>query len=136
MTTRRELLLALGAGTLTAPFASHAQQTRPKLARIGLLEPGFAAGYPKGPEALIAGLRELGYVEGRNIVIEYRWAESKYKRLPALAAELAHLKVDVIVAVTAAGIQAAQQATTAIPIIMLRIGDPVAAGFVASLALS
>jgi putative ABC transport system substrate-binding protein len=132
--TRRKLLLALTSGTLAAPLASFAQQQRSRVARIGLLEPGSASGYVKGAEALIAGLRELGLVEGKNIIMEYRWAEGKYERLPALAAELAQMKVDVIVAVAAAAIQAAQNATTMIPIVMLRIGDPVAAGFVASLA--
>ena len=85
-------------------------------------------------EALIAGLRELGYVEGKNIIIEYRWAEGKYERLPGLAAELVQMKVDVIVAAGSPAVQAAQQATTTIPIVMVRIGDPVGSGFVASLS--
>ena len=74
---------------------------------------------------MIAGLRELGYVEGKNIIIEYRWAEGKYERLPGLAAELVQMKVDVIVAASTPAIQAAQQATTTIPIVMVRTGDPV-----------
>ena len=82
---------------------------------------------------MLAGLRELGYVEGKNIIIEYRWAEGKYERLPGLAAELVQMKVDVIVA-AAVAIQAAQQATTTIPIVMVRTGDPVGSGFVASLS--
>jgi putative ABC transport system substrate-binding protein len=79
------------------------------------------------------GLRELGYVEGQNIAIEFRWAEGKYDGLPGLAAELVHLRVNVIVAGTQAAIQAVKHATEAIPIVMLA-SDPVAAGFVASLA--
>ncbi len=85
-------------------------------------------------EALRAGLRDLGYVEGKNILIEFRWADGKYERLPSLAAELVQLKVAVIVAATTIDIQAARQATTTIPIVMVSTGDPVGAGFVASLA--
>ena len=92
-------------------------QQRSQVARIGLLE--SASSYTRGREALIAGLRELGYVEGRNIIIESRWAESKYERLPGLAAELVQMKVDVIVAASSAAIQTAQQATAAIPIVMV-----------------
>jgi ABC-type uncharacterized transport system substrate-binding protein len=132
MNTRRKLLIALGAGALAAPLACFAQQQRSKVARIGLLEP--ASSYAKGREALIAGLRELGYVEGKNIIIEYRWAEGNYERLPGLAAELVQMKVDVIVAASTPAVQAAQQATTTIPIVMVRTADPVGSGFVASLA--
>jgi putative ABC transport system substrate-binding protein len=132
MTTRRELVLALGAGMLTALFASHAQQARPKLARIGLLEASSASVYTNRREALIAGLRELGLVEGKNISIEYRGAEGKYERLPGLAAELVQMKVDVIVAIAAPATRAAQQATTTIPIVMVGASDPVGSGLVAS----
>ncbi|MGH8700266.1 MAG: ABC transporter substrate-binding protein [Burkholderiales bacterium] len=85
-------------------------------------------------EALREGLRDLGYVEGKNIVIEFRWAEAKYERLPGLAAELVQLKVDVIVAANPPAIQAAQQATTIIPIVMVSSPDPVGARFIASLS--
>ncbi len=85
-------------------------------------------------DALRAGLRDAGYVEGKNIVIEFRWAEGKYDRLPELAAELVRLKVDVIVTHATVGTRAAKQATTTIPIVMAASGDPVAAGLVASLA--
>ena len=132
MTTRRELLIAFGAGALAAPLACFAQQQRSKVARIGLLGP--VSSYAKGREALIVGLRELGLVEGKNIIIEERWSEGTYERLPGLAAEMVQLKVDVIVAVSGRAIGAAQRATTTIPIVMLRIGDPVGLGFVASLS--
>jgi len=82
----------------------------------------------------VAGLSALGYVEGKNIIIEYRWAEGNYERLAGLAAELAQLKVDVIVAASVVAIRAAQQATTTIPIVMVRTSDPVGSGFVASLS--
>ena len=134
MNNRRKLLVALGASALAAPLAAFAQQQQSKVARIGLLDPTSASSYAKWREALITGLRELGYVEGKNIFIEYRWAEGNYERLPGQAAELVQMKVNVIVAAGAPAIQAAQQATTTIPIVMLRIGDPVGLGFVASLS--
>src|SRR5258708_2128014 len=114
MTTRRELLVVIGASALAAPPVSFAQQQRSQVARIGLLEAIYASSSAKLREALIAGLRELGYVEGKNIIIEYRWAEGKYERLPGLAAELMQMKVDVIVAASSVAVQAAQQATTTI----------------------
>ena len=85
-------------------------------------------------EAFRQGLRELGYVEGKNIVIEYRYAEGKFDRLPALAAELVRLKVDVIVTGGPPSARAAKEATSTIPIVMMQVGDPVGSGFVASLA--
>jgi putative ABC transport system substrate-binding protein len=128
---RRRLILS-GTGLLAAPLACFAQQQRSKVVRIGLLE--SASRYEKGREALIAGLRALGYVEGKNIVIEYRWAEGKYERLPGLAAEMVKMKVDVIVAASLPAIRAAQQATATIPIVMVRTGNPVGSGLVASLS--
>ena len=109
---------------------SEAQQTV-KVARIGFLR----VSSPPDPftEPFRQGLHELGYVEGRNISIEYRWAEGRPERLPALAAELVRLKVDVIVAAGPA-VEAASQATTTIPIVMPVVGDPVRRGLVASLA--
>jgi putative ABC transport system substrate-binding protein len=85
-------------------------------------------------EAFRQGLRDLGYVEGQNIAIEYRWAEGKYERYPALAADLVRFKVDVIVAVGGAATEAAQQATRTIPIVMSIVNDPVGSGLVPSLA--
>jgi putative ABC transport system substrate-binding protein len=133
MSNRRKLVIAFGAGALAAPLACFAQPQRSKVARIGLLETISASSDANLREALIAGLRALGYVEGKNIVIEYRYAEGKYERLPGLAAELVQMKVDVILAGGAPAVQAAQQATTTIPIVMVRTGDPVGRGFVASL---
>ena len=134
MNSRRKLLVALSAGALAAPFACFAQQQRPKVARIGLLEASSASSSAKLREALIRGLRELGYMEGKNIIIEERWAEGNYERLPGLAAELVQMKMDVIVAGSTPAIQAAQRATTTIPIVMVRVGDPVGSGLVASLS--
>jgi putative ABC transport system substrate-binding protein len=134
MTTRREILIALATGAFTAPLASFPQQQRSKVARIGLLEAASASISVHRHEALITGLRELGYVVGKNVIIEYRWAEGSYERLPGLAAELVQLKVDVIVAAAPPAIRAAQQATTSIPIVMVRTSDPVKNKFVASLA--
>jgi putative ABC transport system substrate-binding protein len=132
--TRRQFLIVLGTGALAAPVACFAQQQRSKVARIGLLEAASASSYANWRGAFIAGLRELGYVEGKNIIIEYRWAEGEYERLPGLATELVQMKVDVIVAASGPAIRAAQQATTTIPIVMVRTSDPVGTGFVASLA--
>jgi putative ABC transport system substrate-binding protein len=132
MTNRRSLVIALGAGALSPPLACFAQQRRPTVARIGLLESSSTSASQR--EALIAGLRELGLVESKNFVIEYRWAEGRYGRLPALAAELVQMKVDVILAGGTPAVEAARQATTSIPIVMARVGDPVGSGFVASLS--
>jgi putative ABC transport system substrate-binding protein len=134
MITRRRLVLALMAGPLAAPLASFAQQPA-RIARIGYLFPGFPQGVGQvGLQAFRDGLRELGYVEGRNIQLEVRWGEGKLERLPALAAELVQLKVDVIVAATSPSVAAARQATRTIPIVMPTSSDPVGDGLVASLA--
>jgi putative ABC transport system substrate-binding protein len=125
------VLLAL----MVAPLAAEAQPAT-KTSRIGYLSPNSAS-EPENRRrlgALREGLRDLGYVEGQNITIESRWAEGEYGRLPDLAAELVHLKVDVIVTYAPPAIQAAKQATGTIPIVMAGIIDPVATGFVASLA--
>src|SRR4051812_21323498 len=133
MNNRRKLLIALGAGALSAPLASFAQQ-KGKVWRIGFLGSATASGYARRVDALRAGLRDLGHVEGKDFVIEYRWAEDKYDRLPELAAELVRLEVDIIVTHGTPAILAAKRATTTIPIIMAISGDPVATGFVASRA--
>ncbi len=115
---RRAFLLTSLAGALAAPLAAEAQQAA-KVWRIGLLGTHSYSAHAKGVEALRAGLRDLGYVEGENIVIEYRWAEGKYDRLPDVVAELVALKVDVIV--TAGGTPsalAAKHATSTIPIVV------------------
>ena len=95
MITRRMFVGTLAGGLLAAPLAAEAQQAA-KIPRIGYLATSLA-GSPHVTEAFLQGLRDLGYVEGRNVVIEYRDAEGKFERLPALAAELVALKVDVIV---------------------------------------
>ena len=115
---------------LAAPRAAEAQPAG-KVYRIGLLSP-TSQGF--GIEAFREGLRALGYVEGHNIVVEQRSAEGRFDRLPALAAELVRLRVDVIVAVVTQASLAAKNATMTIPIVMLAVGDPVGAGLVASLA--
>jgi ABC-type uncharacterized transport system substrate-binding protein len=129
---RRAFLGILAGSLLAAPLAAEAQQAA-KVARIGYLA-GSLAATPHLPEAFRQGLRDLGYVEGRNLVIEYRDAEGKYERLPALAAELVALKVDVIVAGGAPQALAAKQATRTIPIVFASSPDPVESGLVTSLA--
>jgi putative ABC transport system substrate-binding protein len=129
---RRQFLIAAGA-LLATPLAADGQQAA-KVARIGHLSPNLAAG-PHLRDAFLQGLRDLGYVEGRNVVIEYRDAEGKLERLPALAAELVALKVDVILADGGTlGPRVAMQATTTIPIVFTSAADPVGSGLVTSLA--
>jgi putative ABC transport system substrate-binding protein len=132
---RRVFIGTLAGGLLAAPLAAGAQQAG-KVYRIGYLSLGSLES-PETRASLDAfrqGLRERGYVEGQNIVIEYRAADGKIERLPALATELARLKVDLIVAGSTPGARAARQATTTIPIIAPNMGDPVQDGLVASLA--
>jgi putative ABC transport system substrate-binding protein len=131
---RRKLVIALGAGTLALPFGSFAQQPPAKFHRIGFLGLTSAGGWESRLEAFRAGMRDLGYVEGKNLMIEFRWAEGKYDRLPALAAEMVRLNVDLIVTGGTPGVRAAKQATTTTPIVIGAVGDAVAGGFVASLA--
>src|SRR5271169_409828 len=127
---RREFFAVLGSAAVL-PFAAWAQQP-PKIARIGFLDPGYASAFTP-VDAFRAGLRDLGYVEGENILSEFRWAENKYDRLPALAKELVRLNVDVIVTHGTPGILAAKQATTTIPIVMAVSTNAVGTGFVTSL---
>ena len=135
MTTRRELLIALGAGALSSPLASLAQHSG-KVWRVGFLAQRHVdfvdADFIYGP--FTQGLRELGYVEGKNLVIEWRSAEGKVERLPELAAELVRLKLDVLATQGTPAAQAAQIAATAIPIVILGVADPVGSGLVKSLA--
>jgi len=129
---RRTFLGVIAGSLLAAPLAAEAQQAA-KAPRIGFL--GFnLATNPHLHEAFRQGLRDLGYVEGRNLVIEYRDAEGKLERLPALAAELVALKVDVIVAASIQPALAAKQATRTLPIVFASAGDPVSSGLVTSLA--
>ena len=128
---RRDFLVAAGT-LLAAPLVAEAQQAA-NVTRIGYLSHNLAASSHLR-DAFLQGLRELGYVEGRNVVIEYRYAEGKPERLPALAAELVALKVDVIVTVSNTTALAAKQATRTVPIVFTAVANPVAAGIVTSLA--
>ena len=127
------LTLAFDALLFALCFTAEAQQAT-KVARIGYLSGAASDGQSARREPFRQGLRELGYLEGKNIVIEYRWAEGKLDRLPALAAELVRLKVDIIVTAGASATRPVKEATSTIPIVMTGDGDPVGSGFVASLA--
>jgi len=134
MSNRRKLIVALGAGAFAAPFGSFAQQQPTKAPRIGYLSSDSQSTIASRIEAFRQGLRELGYVEGKNIAIEWRFAEGKADRLSGLAAELVRLKVDLIVTTGPAATRAAKDATVTIPIVMAQDSDPVGNGLVASLA--
>ncbi|HET9855021.1 MAG TPA: ABC transporter substrate-binding protein [Methylomirabilota bacterium] len=129
--SRRAFTAVIAGGILAAPLAIEAQPGR-KVTQIGVLGATRAEDLPQS-EGLRHGLRERGYVEGQNIVLEYRWAQGRFERLPGLAAELAELKPAVIVAFVTQASLAAKKATSTIPIVMVAVGDPVAAGLVASL---
>ncbi len=134
MIERRAFIRAMAGGLLAAPGSAEAQQAAAKVPRIGFLALNPGAN-PHLREAFLQGLRDLGYVEGRNVVIEYRSAEGKLERLRALAAELVALKVDVIV--TGGGTPtalAAKEATRTLPIVFTSATDPVTDGLVTSLA--
>src|SRR5262245_65016381 len=111
---RREFITLLGGAAAAWPMAAMAQQPG-KVYRIGFLGPGSYAERERDIDALRMGLRRLGYEEGRNTVIEYRWAEGRYDRLPELTAELVKLNVDVLVTAGTPGALAAKQATSTIP---------------------
>ena len=130
---RRTFISGLTFGLLAAPLAAEAQPPG-KVPRIGVLVVATRSFFSTRIESFRQGLRELGYVEGKNVLIEYRYAEGKLDLLPALASELVQLKVDVIVTASPPGVQAAKNATSTIPIVFAAIGDPVGGGFVASLA--
>ena len=133
MNNRRHLIIVVFASLLGVPLASLGQQPA-KVARVGFLEASTPSVIAARVEAFRQGLRDLGYVEGKNVVIEYRYAEGNFDRLPALAAELVRLNVNVIVTGGPTAIPAAKAATTAIPIVMAFDTDPVGSGFAASLA--
>jgi len=128
MNNKKVVCLALGAVLLALSLSAEAQQAG-KVHRIGYLFTGMLP-----PNEFLQGLRNLGYVGGQNIIVEYRGAEGKEDRLPTLAADLVRLKVDVIVAPSRVAAQVAKQATTTIPIVYMGGADPVATGLVASLA--
>jgi putative ABC transport system substrate-binding protein len=133
MISRRTFIATLTGGLLHAPLAAGAQPAG-KLARIGFLGNSTAALEANLVGPFREGFREFGYVEGRDLIIEYRWAEGQYDRFPALIAELVALKVDVIVTAGTPAALAVRRATTTIPLVMVAVGDPVGTGLVASLA--
>jgi putative ABC transport system substrate-binding protein len=116
------------------PLSAGAQQPAKKVPRIGFLGNSTAALEANLVEPFREGLRDLGYVKGQNVVVEYRWAEGKYERFPALIAELVALKVDVIVTAGTPATLAVKKATTSVSLVMVAVGDPVGTGIVASLA--
>ena len=130
---RRHFIQVIGGMAMACPFVLHAQPLA-RVARIGFLGSASAPGSAKSVEALRTGLRDLGYVEGKNIVIEFRWAEGRYDRLSALVTDLIRLKVDLIVTHGTPGTRAAKKATSTIPIVMAISGDAIATGLVTSLA--
>jgi putative ABC transport system substrate-binding protein len=128
------LLITLALGLLAASLTAAAPPA--KMPRIGVLEFGSPPAAPdwKARSFFLQELRKLGWLEGQNLVLEYRWAEGQPSRLSTLAAELVRLPVDAIVVNATPAIRAVQQATTTIPIVMISVGDPVEMGFVADLA--
>jgi len=131
--SRYIILWLLATVFLTTTPAVHAQQSN-KVARVGFIDAGSPAATGHRAQAFMLGLRDLGYVEGRNIEIEYRWADGKLERLPGFVADMVHAKVDVIVSSATPAIRFAKEQTSAIPIVMAGVTDPVGVGFVSSLA--
>src|SRR5262245_20957127 len=132
MIRRREFITLLGGAALARPLAARAQQTG-KLPTIGFLGVSTAAATSRWLSAFVQRLHELGWVEGRAVAIEYRWAEGRSERFFEIADEFVRLKVDVIVT-TGAGATAAKQVTSVLPIVFYLSTDPIGAGLVASLA--
>jgi putative ABC transport system substrate-binding protein len=130
---RREVVFALSAGALTISFESFSQQ-QARLYRIGFLDPTSAVARAEGLASFRRGLLELGYVENKNYILEFRGAEGNYDRIPELVADLIRAKVDVLVTNGTSCSIAAKQATNTIPIVMLSVGDPIATKLVTSLS--
>src|SRR5262245_24328783 len=131
----RNKILYLGLGAMLFALGVSAQAQQPKkVPRIGYLSSGSPSTNLGYLQAFLQGLRELGYVEGKNVLIEYKWAEGRFERMPELAEELVRLKVDIILAPNSAIARAAKKATTTIPIVMTNAGNPFGEGLVASLA--
>ena len=128
---RRDFIRLLGGAALGWPLGAYAQ---PKIPRIGFMGNSTAALEANLVDAFREGLSDLGYEEGRNIVIEYRWADGNYDRFPALVAELIAAKVDAIVTAGTPAALAVKKATTTVPLVMVAVGDPVGTGLVPSLA--
>ena len=129
---RRDLIKAIAGSTISWPLAAVAQIA--KVRQIGLLSPFTRSDAAPWNQALLKGLRDLGWIDGKNIAFEYRYSEGNNDRLPALIADLVRLKVDIIVTSVTNDTLAAKNATTEIPIVMAAAGDPVATGIVGSLA--
>jgi len=130
---RREFITLVGGATMAWPLAARAQQAA-KLPTIGFLVAGTPSSHGQWVAAFVQRLRELGWIEGRTITIEYRWAEGRSERFAEIAAEFVRRKVDVIVTSATEAVVAAKQATSVIPIVIAAAGDPVGTGLVASLA--
>ena len=130
---RRRFIANLGLGFLAAPLAAGAQPAG-KVYRVGYLSAASPEAYEHLIQAFLRGLKERGWTEGQDLIIERRWAEGKNERLLALAAELVQRKVDVIVASAEPAALAAKNATSSVPIVILLVGDPVESKLVASLA--
>ena len=130
---RREFITLLGGAAAAWPLAARAQQPA-KLPTIGFLGASTPSAESQWAAAFVQRLRELGWIEGRTVAIEYRWAEGRSERFAEIAAEFVRLKVDVIVTAGTAAVLAAKQATSVIPIVFAAAGDPVGTGLVASLA--
>ena len=129
---RRQFITLVGGAAIAWPWEARAQQLAMPV--IGFLGGADPIGLAPQIEALRLGLRDYGYIEGQNITVEYRWAEGRYDRLPALAADLVRRRVAIIVTQGTPAAFAAKQATTTIPIVMAIVGNPVDTGLVSSLA--
>ena len=130
---RRDFITLVGGGIAVRPLAAQAQQAG-KLPTIGFLVAGTPTSHGQWVAAFMQRLRELDWIEGRTITIEYRWGEGREERFVQIAAEFVRLKIDVIVISGTPQVLATKQATSVIPIVFARVGDPVASGLVASLA--
>jgi putative ABC transport system substrate-binding protein len=128
------LSLTLILNGVAALLFAEAQPRAAKVVRIGYVDTSSASIANVRLDRLRAGLRDLGYEEGKNLVLDVRWAEAEYERLPAMAAQLLHQRVDVIVAAGPAAIQVVRRATSTVPVVIAASGDPVSFGFVQSLS--